>query len=823
EIIKTNDVDKFSHALQADERSALHALHAMSAIAQTMGTELSAKFGAFLKATAAGNPMMTDDLRRARAAVSAEFRDLAKPHDDHDWNAEDIRILESASDLRAQQDAMLRLVKSAGEWCADADSRKKVWKAAGLSPIAKHYWRLLASSSMTPAQFAAFFDDGEAQAIELLDAVEGVALRMAETRRGALEEHPRGPFEDLEAILALARGEGAGANARVRVKALHALGILERVCEPWDGKWWSIAPAKTSHPARTLDWRGTASVKSTLEFALAFPDDSTRKAALAAVVDTADERFAPALRERVLREQEHELHLAAIQALGKVGSAEDGDLFARVARKSQDLAERLEALRIGARLAPERILETALFLAEREGTPAKLQALALEVIAESDPSQWADAPAIFELAAKRSRDSWPEVRCASCKLIALMERESALPLLLELNRDPEVHRTAFDVLANLGDPRAARVFALGLADPEPEVRSAARRVIARSRKELRPALEGMVQRQEFPGAVVRELRGLYAGHQPILAWTIRGPCDLEAPEGKLDFSKEHADLSLASLKTFEPRLAVSSRADGMIDLRALLGEKSNQATYAFADFESASERDVELRVGSDDQVTVWLDGERVHAFDGARGFTAEADAFHARVRAGRNALVLRIGQVSGDWSFALTVPEEGSGPLFETTLPARPTVAEYRAFALEHAGDAAKGKAVLDDVQRTTCLRCHSLGPVGEHVGPDLAGLGARSSRSEIADSILSPSKRILDGYAAVSVLTKDDQLLFGQIKQDDARGIVLIDTTGTPIEIARDNVSEVRSSKLSVMPEGLCNTLTPAEFADLLAYLSKK
>ncbi|HUR28952.1 MAG TPA: hypothetical protein VM509_12255, partial [Planctomycetota bacterium] len=77
-------------------------------------------------------------------------------------------------------------------------------------------------------------------------------------------------------------------------------------------------------------------------------------------------------------------------------------------------------------------------------------------------------------------------------------------------------------------------------------------------------------------------------------------------------------------------------------------------------------------------------------------------------------------------------------------------------------------------------------------------------------------------GYAAVSVLTKDDQLLFGQIKQDDARGIVRVDTTGTPVHIARDNVDEIRPSKLSVMPEGLCNTMTPADFADLLAYLGK-
>ncbi|MEO6711605.1 MAG: c-type cytochrome, partial [Planctomycetota bacterium] len=301
------------------------------------------------------------------------------------------------------------------------------------------------------------------------------------------------------------------------------------------------------------------------------------------------------------------------------------------------------------------------------------------------------------------------------------------------------------------------------------------------------------------------------------------PFEADGALGKLEFSAEHAEASLAALKDVEARSESSSRADGMIDLDALLGTKSNQTAYAFGEFESSKERDVELHVGSDDQVSVWLDGALVHEFSGARAFSAESDHFKAHLLAGKNRLALRIGQAGGDWSFALTVPEEGSGPLFESRLPSRPTPAEYAAFAGEMQGDPARGEKVIQDVNRTTCLRCHAIAGKGEHVGPDLEGLGARYSRAEIASSILSPSQRILDGYAAVSVLTKDDQMLFGQIKQDDAKGIVLIDTTGTAITIERADVAEVRPSKLSVMPEGLCATMTTSEFADLVAYLSRK
>jgi putative heme-binding domain-containing protein len=730
------------------------------------------------------------------------------------------------ADLMARQYALAELVRTADKsWAPEAALRLNMWSVAKQSPIAMHHWRALAASRMAPSNFALFFEDGDPQAIELLDAVGDVAVRMAETRRGALEDDPpRGPFEDLEAcgILALARGEKGGSNSLVRAKALRTLGVLARVCEPWDGKWWSIAPAKLTHPARTLDWRGTQPAYAALRQALTDPDDAIRKAALAAVADAADARLLDDIRRRVIDEQVHDLRADAIEALGRLGNEEDGPLFARIARKSPDLQERLSAMRIGSRLAPQAMWQSAFELADRDATPAELQAASLEMLSNVDPATVKDLSTLFTLAVKCSANSSPVVRRASCKLLALTDGERSLPILLALERDSEVHTAAFEALATLADPRAARAFAQGLGDQDPEVRSAARRVIAREKQSLRPALEGMAQRQEFDGAVMRELRGLYAGHQPILEWDVRGPCAVDELRGKLDFSKDHASESLRSLEAIQPKHAVSSREDGMLDLRKLLTDKSNQAAYAFDEFESSMERDVELHVGSDDQVKVWLNGDLVHEFDGARAFAAQADHFKAHLLAGKNSFVLRIGQIGGDWSFALTVPEVGSGPLFESKLPAQPTTAEYAAFANEHPGDPAKGALVLQDLNRTTCLRCHAVAGVGEHIGPDLGGLGARYSKSEIVDSILSPSQRILDGYAAVSVLTKDDQLLFGQIKQDDAKGIVLVDSTGTPVTIARADVAEVRASKLSVMPEGLCNTMTPAEFADLVACLGR-
>ncbi|HTF87794.1 MAG TPA: HEAT repeat domain-containing protein, partial [Planctomycetota bacterium] len=827
EIVRTRDVKALIAALGAGGRVELHALHAAAELARRDLDKLpQADWKALTEATRSRLLDADPLLRRAALQTSEAIAiDLDLFHGHGFVSSQAIASL-ADMDMRVREAALRMLVETRdAHWGREASARAAAWSCAEQSPHARATWRRLAAGPMDPEELAHFFEDSDAQTLELLDAIEDFAVRLAETRRGALEEDWRGPFEDLEksGICGLARGKKAGSHPRVRAAALHALGVLARVCEPWDGKWWSIAPAKLKHPARTVDWKGTELANATLAAALADPDAATRSAATAAVRETGDSRLAAALRQRIVVETDTKLRSGMLEALGELGSKEDVGLFARIARKSTDTDERVRALEIGARLGIEEMSQSALVLVQNEATVAQVSGASLELLSQLEPIALEQLGFSYDLALERSRHPSPVVRRASCSLLAEIEPQGALPRLLELVRDSEVRSAAFKALASLDDPRAARVYARGLGDEDPELRSVARRTMMRSKKALRPTLEAMVQRQEFSGEIVRELRGIYAGHQPILDWQIRGPFDADGALGKLEFSAEHAEASLAALKDVEARSESSSRADGMIDLDVLLGEKSNQTAYAFGEFESSAERDVELHVGSDDQVSVWLNGALVHEFTGARAFTAEADHFKAHLLAGKNQLALRIGQAGGDWSFALTVPEEGSGPLFESRLPSRPTPAEYAAFAQEMQGDPARGEKVIQDVNRTTCLRCHAIAGKGEHVGPDLDGLGARYSRAEIANSILSPSQRILDGYAAVSVLTKDDQMLFGQIKQDDAKGIVLIDTTGTAITTLRADVAEVRPSKLSVMPEGLCATMTTAEFADLVAYLSRK
>ncbi len=87
-------------------------------------------------------------------------------------------------------------------------------------------------------------------------------------------------------------------------------------------------------------------------------------------------------------------------------------------------------------------------------------------------------------------------------------------------------------------------------------------------------------------------------------------------------------------------------------------------------------------------------------------------------------------------------------------------------------------------------------------------------------ESVLFPSKQILDGYDMHLLETKDGKLLSGIIRAETAADITMIDAEGKKhtVKIA-DLESRVKSPK-SIMPEGLQTNLTVSEFADLISFL---
>ena len=141
-------------------------------------------------------------------------------------------------------------------------------------------------------------------------------------------------------------------------------------------------------------------------------------------------------------------------------------------------------------------------------------------------------------------------------------------------------------------------------------------------------------------------------------------------------------------------------------------------------------------------------------------------------------------------------------------------------FAMQHVGDAARGQQIFADDRRMICSRCHSTDGNNGKAGPDLSAIGDKFFRRELIRSILEPSATIAVGYGATAVTTKDGEEYQGVIKQASESWVELVGGDGKPIRIATADIQEQHTSEVSLMPEGLADSLQPREFSDLISYL---
>jgi putative heme-binding domain-containing protein len=138
---------------------------------------------------------------------------------------------------------------------------------------------------------------------------------------------------------------------------------------------------------------------------------------------------------------------------------------------------------------------------------------------------------------------------------------------------------------------------------------------------------------------------------------------------------------------------------------------------------------------------------------------------------------------------------------------------------MNSAGKPDRGKALFES-PRTTCATCHKVHRQGGDLGPDLSQVGGKFDRSHLIESILSPSAEISQGYRATIIATRSGRILSGIIKSESSTAITLVDEERKQITIPLHDVESRKLSKVSLMPAGLADSLTPAEFADLIAYL---
>jgi putative heme-binding domain-containing protein len=129
--------------------------------------------------------------------------------------------------------------------------------------------------------------------------------------------------------------------------------------------------------------------------------------------------------------------------------------------------------------------------------------------------------------------------------------------------------------------------------------------------------------------------------------------------------------------------------------------------------------------------------------------------------------------------------------------PRADVVAAYRK-SLDLKGDAAKGKALFAQ----SCATCHRLENVGTEIGPNLAAMQSRGPEAVLVN-VLDPNREVNGLFVEYVVETKDGRSLSGLLSGETAASVTLLKPGGLTETGRPGDIEKLRSTGLSLMPEG--------------------
>jgi putative membrane-bound dehydrogenase-like protein len=131
------------------------------------------------------------------------------------------------------------------------------------------------------------------------------------------------------------------------------------------------------------------------------------------------------------------------------------------------------------------------------------------------------------------------------------------------------------------------------------------------------------------------------------------------------------------------------------------------------------------------------------------------------------------------------------------------------------AADPGRGRVVFSKA----CASCHTLYGQGGQVGPDLTGAG-RDNLDYLMENLVDPGATVSADFRMVVVAMQDGRVLNGIVRSQNGRTLTL-QTPNELLVLDRGEIEGVKPTTSSLMPEGLLESLQPAEVRDLFAYLS--
>jgi putative membrane-bound dehydrogenase-like protein len=155
--------------------------------------------------------------------------------------------------------------------------------------------------------------------------------------------------------------------------------------------------------------------------------------------------------------------------------------------------------------------------------------------------------------------------------------------------------------------------------------------------------------------------------------------------------------------------------------------------------------------------------------------------------------------------------------------PRRPPIDNLDAWtkALKEPGDIDNGRRLFF-TSAAKCASCHAIDGRGASVGPDLTRIGHSHTPRKLLEAILHPSREVAPHFQPIHMEMADGRThvgySLGKMSGESKERFMGSDGKEFIIQV-RDVVSR-QPSPVSIMPQGLEQTMTLDEMRDLLAYL---
>lgn len=148
----------------------------------------------------------------------------------------------------------------------------------------------------------------------------------------------------------------------------------------------------------------------------------------------------------------------------------------------------------------------------------------------------------------------------------------------------------------------------------------------------------------------------------VIDWQAIGPFDnkdragfdtVYAPETEIDLAGTYPGLGGASARW----KATEPGRTGYVDLAKIMKPSDGGVAYAWREFEVAEDTTLNVALGSNDGVKLWLNGELLLSSKASRVARPGDEHVMLPLKKGKNSVLLKIDQIAGGWGFYFAVEE----------------------------------------------------------------------------------------------------------------------------------------------------------------------